>query len=77
VSRAIARRVYVPPRRKLGHRLELVARSPDQERLAASGGRNGLPTTMIAVLVLIAATLVAAFLPLIRRRRDVPGHPGT
>jgi hypothetical protein len=54
---------------------ELVARSPDQERLAASIGRNGLPTTMVAVLVLIAATLVAALLPLIRRRRDVPGHP--
>jgi hypothetical protein len=57
---------------------ELVARSPNQERLAASVGRNGLPTTMIAVLVLIAATLVAALLPLIRRRRsDLPGHPGT
>jgi hypothetical protein len=56
---------------------ELVARSPDQERLAASVGRNGLPTTMIAVLVLIAATLVAAILPAIRRRRDLPGHPGT
>jgi hypothetical protein len=56
---------------------ELVARSPDQERLAASIGRNGLPTTMVAVLVLIAATLLAAFLPAIRRRRDQPGHPGT
>ncbi|WP_028062483.1 hypothetical protein [Solirubrobacter soli] len=56
---------------------ELVARSPDQERLAASVGRNGLPTTMIAVLVLIAATLVAALLPVIRRRRDLPGHPST
>ena len=56
---------------------ELVARSPDQERLAASVGRNGLPTTMIAVLVLIAATLVAALLPLIRRRRDLPEHPST
>ena len=57
---------------------ELVARSPNQERLAASVGRNGLPTTMVAVLVLIAATLVAALLPLIRRRRsDLPGHPGT
>ncbi len=56
---------------------ELVARSPDQARLAAAGGRNGRPTTMIAVLVLIAATLVAAFLPLIRRRRDVPPDPGT
>jgi hypothetical protein len=56
---------------------ELVARSPDQERLAASIGRNGLPATMIAVLVLIVATLVAALLPLIRRRRDLPEHPGT
>jgi len=55
---------------------ELVARSPDQERLAASVGRNGLPTTMIAVLVLIGATLVAAILPALRRRRDLPGHPG-
>jgi hypothetical protein len=56
---------------------ELVARSPNQERLAASIGRNGLPTTMIAVLVLIAATLVAALLPVIRRRRDLPPNPGT
>jgi hypothetical protein len=56
---------------------ELVARSPNQERLAASIGRNGLPTTMIAVLVLIAATLAAALLPVIRRRREPPGHPGT
>jgi hypothetical protein len=56
---------------------ELVARSPNQEQLAASVGRNGLPTTMIAVLALIAATLVAALLPVIRRRRDLPGHPGT
>lgn len=56
---------------------ELVARSPDQERLAASVGRNGLPATMVVVLILIAATLVAALLPLIRRRRDVPGHPST
>jgi hypothetical protein len=55
---------------------ELVARSPDQERLVASVGRNGLPTTMIAVLVLIVATLVAALLPLIRRRRDLPPNPG-
>jgi hypothetical protein len=56
---------------------ELVARSPDPERLAASVGRNGLPTTMIAVLVLIAATLVAATMPLIRRRRVFPFHPRT
>ena len=56
---------------------ELVQRSPDQARLAASIGRNGLPTTMIAVLALIAATLVAALLPLIRRRRVFPFHPRT
>jgi hypothetical protein len=56
---------------------ELVQRSPDQARLAASIGRNGLPTTMIAVLILIAATLVAALLPLIRRRRVFPFHPRT
>jgi cobalamin biosynthesis Mg chelatase CobN len=56
---------------------ELVQRSPDKAQLAASVGRNGLPTTMIAVLVLIAATLVAALMPLIRRRRVFPFHPRT
>jgi hypothetical protein len=54
---------------------ELVQRSPDKARLTASIGRNGLPATMIAVLVLIAATLVAASMPLIRRRRVFPFHP--
>jgi hypothetical protein len=56
---------------------ELVQRSPDKARLTASVGRNGLPTTIIAVLVLIAATLVAATMPLIRRRRVFPFHPRT
>jgi hypothetical protein len=56
---------------------ELVQRSPDKARLTASVGRNGLPTTMIAVLVLIAATLVAASMPIIRRRRVFPFHPRT
>jgi hypothetical protein len=56
---------------------ELVQRSPDKARLTASFGRNDLPTTMIAVLVLIAATLVAALVPLIRRRRVFPFHPRT
>ena len=36
-----------------------------------------LPTAMVAVLVLIAATLVAALVPLIRRRRVFPFHPRT
>jgi hypothetical protein len=58
-------------------RRELIARSPDQDRLAASVGRNGLPTTMIAVLVLIVAAVAATLLPLLRRRRDLPGHPST
>jgi hypothetical protein len=53
---------------------ELDPRSPGQARLAASVGRNGLPTTIIAVLALLAATLVAACLPLLRRRRGLP-HP--
>jgi hypothetical protein len=53
---------------------ELAQRDPGATRLAASVGRNGLPTTMIAVLALLAATLVAACLPLIRRRRARP-HP--
>jgi hypothetical protein len=56
---------------------ELVVRDPGNARLAASVGRNGLPTTMIAVLVLLAATLVAAFVPLIRRRRVFPFRPRT
>ena len=56
---------------------ELVQRSPDQAQLTASVGRNGLPATMIAVLVLIAATLVAALVPLIRRRRGFPFRPRT
>ena len=56
---------------------ELLQRDPGNARLGASVGRNGLPTTMIAVLVLIGATLVAAILPALRRRRDLPGHPGT
>ncbi|HEY6886551.1 MAG TPA: hypothetical protein VI300_02190 [Solirubrobacter sp.] len=56
---------------------ELVQRSPDQARLTASVGRNNLPTTMIAVLVLIAATFVAALVPVIRRRRVFPFHPRT
>jgi hypothetical protein len=58
-------------------RKQLVARSPDQDRLVASVGRNGLPTTMIAVLALIVAGLAATLLPMFRRRRDLPGHPGT
>ena len=53
---------------------EIAQRDPGATRLAASVGRNGLPTTMIAVLALLAATLVAACLPLIRRRRVLP-HP--
>jgi hypothetical protein len=56
---------------------ELVQRSPDKARLTASVGRNDLPTTMIAVLVLIAATFVAALVPAIRRRRVFPFHPRT
>jgi hypothetical protein len=54
---------------------EMVVRDPGNARLAASVGRNGLPTTMIAVLVLIAATLVAALVPQIRRRRVFPLRP--
>ncbi|MDA0167191.1 hypothetical protein OM076_43425 [Solirubrobacter ginsenosidimutans] len=56
---------------------ELVQRSPDKARLTASVGRNDLPTTMIAVLVLIAAAFVAALVPVIRRRRVFPFHPRT
>jgi hypothetical protein len=56
---------------------EMVVRDPGNARLAASVGRNGLPTTMIAVLVLIAATLVAALVPQIRRRRVFPLRPRT
>jgi hypothetical protein len=55
-------------------RAELDPKSPGQARLTASVGRNGLPATMIAVLALLAATLVAACLPLLRRRRVLP-HP--
>lgn len=54
---------------------ELDPRSPGASRLAASVGRNGLPTSVVVVLVLLAATLVAACLPLLRRRRAFP-HPG-
>jgi hypothetical protein len=53
---------------------ELNPKNPGEARLTASVGRNGLPASMIAVLVLVAATLVAACLPLIRRRR-VFRHP--
>jgi hypothetical protein len=56
---------------------ELVERSPDKATMTASVGRNGLPATMIAVLVLIAATLVAALMPLIRRHRVFPFRPRT
>jgi hypothetical protein len=53
---------------------ELDPRSPGASRLTASVGRNGLPVSMIVVLALLAATLVAASLPLLRRRRVFP-HP--
>jgi hypothetical protein len=53
---------------------ELDPRSPGASRLTASVGRNGLPTSMVVVLVLLAATLMAACLPLLRRRRVFP-HP--
>ena len=53
-------------------RAELDPKSPGQARLTASVGRNGLPATMIAVLALLAATLVAACLPLLRRLRVFP-----
>ncbi len=49
-------------------------KSPGEARLAASVGRNGLPGTMLAVLALVAAALLAAGLPLLRRHRAVP-HP--
>jgi hypothetical protein len=54
--------------------VELDPQSPGQARLAASVGRNGLPTTMIAVLALLAATFVAACLPLLRRHRGFPNR---
>jgi opacity protein-like surface antigen len=54
---------------------ELAQRDPGNARLAASVGRNGLPTSIAVVLALIAVTLVAAFLPLIRRGRVFPGRP--
>ena len=55
-------------------RAEMVVRDPGNARLAASVGRNGLPTTMIAVLVLIAAPLVAALVPapVARHRPSIP-----
>jgi hypothetical protein len=54
---------------------ELAERDPGAWRLAASVGRNDVPTTMIAVLVMLAATFVVAGLPLLRRRRDLPRPP--
>jgi hypothetical protein len=53
---------------------ELAQRDPGNARLAASVGRNGLPTSIAVVLVLIAVTMVAAFLPLIRRGRGFPAR---
>ena len=46
-------------------------RSPGESRLAASVGRNGIPGTMLAVLVLLGAALIAAAVPTIRRRRAI------
>jgi hypothetical protein len=43
--------------------------SPGESRLASVWGRNGLPGTTIAVLALIGAALLAAFVPPILRRR--------
>jgi hypothetical protein len=53
---------------------ELAQRDPGNARLAATVGRNGLPTSIAVVLALIAVTLVAAFLPLIRRGRVFPAR---
>jgi hypothetical protein len=50
-------------------------KSPGAERLAASVGRNGIPGAMLAVVVLLGAALLAAGLPLIRRRRAVTRPP--
>ncbi|HET6547752.1 MAG TPA: hypothetical protein VFG79_04800 [Solirubrobacter sp.] len=50
--------------------------SPGESRLASVWGRNGLPATTIAVLALIGAALLAAFVPAILRRRGIaPGKP--
>jgi hypothetical protein len=61
---------------KGGGPVKISGRSIDPNaRLAASFGRNGLPTTLIAALVLLALAALAAIAPLVRRRVLTHRHP--
>jgi hypothetical protein len=61
---------------KGGGPVTVAGRSIDPNaRLAASFGRNGLPTTLIVALVLLALAALAATAPLVRRRVLAHRHP--